>query len=447
MIALVDGEHYPPTTRWGLATAASLGYRVVACLFLGGTEKVQPGEAVDLGPVPVEVAGDDPGRSLAEAIARHRPDAVLDLSDEPVVGYRERMRLVARALAAGVEYVGADFSFRPPIADAPLPVPTLGVIGTGKRTGKTAIAGDAARVAAEAGMRPVIVAMGRGGPPGPRVVEAGSLGLPELLDMAASGEHAASDFLEDAVTTGLTTIGARRCGGGLAGAPFVSNVTEAARVAAAREPGLVVLEGSGAAMPPVPWDAGILVAPATVPEEYLAGYLGPYRVLLSDLLVLTMGSGPDVGPDVLATLTSHVKRLRADVRVVLTEFQPVPLSDVGGKQVYFATTAPERAGPSLVSHLERRFGCSVSGITHHLSDREALRRDLEAAGRFDVLLTEIKAAGIDVAARWAVDRGAEVAFVDNRAETIAGDGELADLLRDTAGAAIERGAARADGAT
>ena len=40
-------------------------------------------------------------------------------------------------------------------------------------------------------------------------------------------------------------------------------------------PGLVILEGSGSAIPPVPWDAGILVVPATAPPEYLARLPGP----------------------------------------------------------------------------------------------------------------------------------------------------------------------------
>ena len=47
----------------------------------------------------------------------------------------------------------------------------------------------------------------------------------------------------------------------------MSNVREAAELAAALGPGLVILEGSGAAIPPVPWDAGILVVPATRPPS------------------------------------------------------------------------------------------------------------------------------------------------------------------------------------
>ncbi|HZA27254.1 MAG TPA: cyclic 2,3-diphosphoglycerate synthetase [Actinomycetota bacterium] len=437
-LALVDGEHYPPTTRWGLDVAADRGYEVVAALFIGGSEKLAAGGRVDLGNVPVDTVKGDVGAALAEAIARHQPVAIVDLSDEPILGYRERMLVAARALVAGVRYVGADFVLEPPIEGPPLSLPTLSVIGTGKRTGKTAIAGEAARVASVAGLRPVVVAMGRGGPPEPQMAKAGTVGLDHLVDLVRRGEHAASDYLEDAVTTGVTTIGARRCGGGLAGRPFVSNVRQAAEMAVGTGAGLVLLEGSGASIPPIPWDAGVLVCSAATPEEYLAGYLGPYRLLLSDLVVLTMGGGPDVGPEDLTRLTSHVHRLKPDARIVVTDFRPVPLGDVRGRKVYFATTAPQAVGSALASHLEDVFGCAVVGRTHRLADRAALAEDLEGAPPFEVLVTELKAAAVDVAADRAVARGAEVVFADNRAVTLEGDGELSDLLLETARLAVER---------
>lgn len=410
----------------------------MAALFLGGTEKVAAGGRVDLGDVPVDRVKGHLGEALAEALARHRPEAVLDLSDEPILGYRERMLLAAVALVAGVPYVGADFILEPPIEGPPIPLPTLSVIGTGKRTGKTAIAGEAARVAASAGLRPVVVAMGRGGPPEPQVAEAGSVDLDRLLELVRRGEHAASDYLEDAVTSGVTTIGARRCGGGLAGRPFVSNVREAAKIAVGAGAGLLLLEGSGASVPPIPWDAGVLVCAASTPEEYLAGYLGPYRLLLSDLVVLTMGGGPDVGPEDLAALTSHVHRLKPDARIVVTDFRPEPIGDVRGRKVYFATTAPPGVGPALASHLEEAFGCVVVGLTHRLADRTGLAEDLDEAPPFEVLVTELKAAAVDVAADRATARGAEVVFADNRAITLEGDGELPDLLLESARLAVDR---------
>jgi cyclic 2,3-diphosphoglycerate synthetase len=441
-LALVDGEHYPPTTRWALQTARAEGFEVAACLLVGGVEKLQADGKLDLGDVPVEYAGPDLALSITKALSRHQPEVVLDLSDEPVLGYRERMIVAAVVLAAGLRYQGPDFALEPPIDGPPLRPPTLAVIGTGKRTGKTAIAGEAARVAARAGLDPWVVAMGRGGPPGPEVVEVGSIDLDRLRALVADGEHAASDYLEDAVTAGVPTVGARRAGGGLAGRPYASNVREAARLAEEGGAGLVILEGSGAAIPPVPWDAGVLVAPAALPVEFLRGYLGPFRVLLSELVVFTMSGGPDVGPQDLSGLISHVRRLRPGARTVVTDFIPVPLGEVRGKQVYFATTAPPSAAPRLVRFLEEAHGATVVGSTHRLGDRAGLAADLEAAPPFEVLVTELKAAAIDVAAEAARARGAEVVFADNRAVTIEGDGELPDLLLETARLAIERAGER-----
>src|SRR3990172_11981999 len=134
---------------------------------------------------------------------------ILDLSDEPVLGYRERMELAAVTLVRRLPYLGSDFRLDPPIEGPALPIPTLAVIGTGKRTGKTAISGALARVAAARGYNPTVVAMGRGGPAEPQVAEAGSVTVEHLLRLVREGRHAASDYLEDALTAGVTTIGAR----------------------------------------------------------------------------------------------------------------------------------------------------------------------------------------------------------------------------------------------
>ena len=438
VLVLVDGEHYPPVTRWGIEAVRAMGHEPVAALFVGGTEKIAASGPPDLGlPATVPVDGHAPFEALRDAIDRVRPEAVIDLSDEPVLGYRERMELASVALDRGVPYLGSDFRLDPPVWAAPLPVPTVAVIGTGKRTGKTAIAGETARVAAEHGLRPIIVAMGRGGPPEPQVAEAGSLTVESLLERVRHGEHAASDYLEDALFTGVTTVGARRVGGGLAGMPFATNVREAGMKAVELGAGLVILEGSGSSIPPMPWDAGILVAPEGVPNEYLTGYLGPYRILRSDLIVITMSDGSHE-PKHLLPFRSHVRRLRADARYVVTDFQAAPLGEVRDKGVYLTTTAPPEAASKQINHLEELHGGRVVGFSTRLADRRGLIEDLEAAGEFDILVTELKAAAVDVACGRAVARGAGVVFLDNRPVTTGGDGELADLLRETCLLAVER---------
>ena len=438
-LALVDGEHYPPVTRAALEVARERGHEIVAALLVGGTEKLASGDdPPDLG-VPVVVVADEPRHALLAAITDLSPEVVLDLSDEPVLGYRERMEMIAVALAAGVPYVGPDFRLDPPDHGPPLTVPTLAVIGTGKRTGKTAIAGAAARLAARRGLEPVIVAMGRGGPPEPTLALAGSVDLDHLVRVATEGSHAASDYLEDAITTGVTTIGARRAGGGLAGAPYTSNVREAAELAASLGPGLAILEGSGAAIPPIPWDVGILVVPATVPPEYLGGYLGPYRLLRSDLVVVTMAGDPS-GSENLSALRSPVRRYLDDAAFIVTDFVPVPLEDIRGKEAFYTTTAPPAVVERLIRRLEADHGCRVVGWSARLADRAGLVEDLDAVQGYDVLLTELKAAAVDTAVARALDRGAEVVFVDNRAEAVEGSADLDTAL----GGAIDIALGRAE---
>ena len=437
VIVLVDGEHYPPVTRWGIEVARERGHDVVGALFVGGTEKIDPTVVPDLG-VPTHVAGDDRMAALAEAIDVFGPDAVLDLSDEPVLGYRERMELVAVVLARGLPYLGADFRLDPPITGPPLELPTIAVIGTGKRTGKTAIAGELARTAARRGFIPVLVAMGRGGPAEPQVAPAGSVDLADLLERARKGEHAASDYLEDALTTGVTTVGARRVGGGLAGAPYATNVREAADVAVAQGADLLILEGSGSSVPPIPWDAGVLVVPANAPPEYLGGYLGPFRLLLSDLVVVTMATSPVTGHENLSALRSHVRRFLDDPRQILTDFIPAPLADVKGERVFLTTTAPADAAARQAEHLEAVHGCVVVGWSTRLADRVGLAEDIEGAEAFDVLLTELKAGAIDVACERALARGAEIVFVDNRAIVVEGEMDLDTALGGVIDQAVER---------
>jgi cyclic 2,3-diphosphoglycerate synthetase len=263
-----------------------------------------------------------------------------------------------------------------------------------------------------------------------------------LIRLVREGRHAASDYLEDALTAGVTTIGARRAGGGLAGAPFVSNVRAAAELAVQRDAGIVILEGSGASIPPIPWDAGVLVVPVSIPPEYLGGYLGPFRLLLSDLVVFTMAGSSSDGLSRLPALKAHVKRIRGDARFLVTDFQPVPLGEVRGRRAFFTTTAPGDAAARQVAHLESSYGCLVVGSSARLADRAGLAEDMDDSQDFEVLLTELKAAAVDVACERAIARGAEVVFVDNRPVVTEGDDDLDRAFEQTIEVAVRRARAR-----
>ncbi len=440
-LVLVDGEHYPPVVRAALANLHHLvpGAEVVGAALLGGGEKLDG--QLDIGAPVVEAA--TPLEAISTALERFRPvEIVVDLSDEPVVDARSRLRLAAHVLLAGITYLGADFRLDPPPRPRVATKPTVAVIGTGKRTGKTAVSAHLARALAADGRAPVIVAMGRGGPPQPELIDPATFDLSPaaLVALAASGRHAASDHLEDALMARVATVGTRRCGGGLAGAPVDSTFAAGVELANARPEELLVLEGSGAAIPPVHADATVCVVPATADPELVTGYLGAYRLLLSDLIVVTMAESALTGrdPGTGSALLDGIRELGPVVGIVQTVLRPTPLVPVAGRRVYYVTTAPPAAGSVLAAHLEEAHGATVAGISHHLARRRELAADLDAIGDVDVVLVELKAAGVDVAARVALARGLDVVFCDNRVVTVGGDVPFEEMVRRTATLAEER---------
>jgi len=384
-VALIDGEHYAPVVR---AALADLPYDVVAAHLLGGTEKLR--------------GDDDYGVPLADtlelALDDHRPELVVDLSDEPVLGPRERFAVASRVLARGLPYVGADFRFDPPLFE-PFELPSIGIVGTGKRVGKTAITAHAAQLLSR-DRKLVVVAMGRGGPPEPEVVNVAPT-VEALLELADSGRHAASDHLETAALAGVTTVGCRRCGGGLAGAVFSSNVHDGARRAVELEPELVLFDGSGAALPPVETRRRILVVNAQQDPAVATGYLNGYRHLISDLVVLTMAEEGS-GWEELAERASELAP-----RVVATTLRPRPAEPVAGRRVAFFSTAPEGAHDRFRRHLADEHGAEVVHVSGNLSNRSKLREELAAVDA-EVFLVELKAAAIDVVATAGRERGVDV---------------------------------------
>jgi cyclic 2,3-diphosphoglycerate synthetase len=361
-VALIDGEHYPDVVREALA---ELPYEWEGAILVGGGEKLR--------------GGDDYGVPLLDDFGD--AEIVVDLSDEPVLGPEERFSWASSALAAGLPYIGADFRFDPPVY-AEFELPSIAVIGAGKRVGKTALSAHLASLLAR-DRDVVVVAMGRGGPAEPEVVERRPT-VDDLVELSRSGRHAASDYLEIAAICGVPTIGCRRAGGGLAGKVFLSNVVAGARLAAEREPDVVVFDSSGASIPPVAVDRRVLL----VGERHdVDAHFNRYRRLVSDLVVAV---NCRVEGAISVTL-----RLR-------------PLAPVEGRVAVFT------AGAADVSHLE----AEVVHVSPRLSDRVALRAELATLDA-DTYLVEVKAAAIDVVAEDALARGRRVVLAAN---DVVGDG-------------------------
>ena len=428
VLFLIDGEHYPPVVLDAMQSVqASLGAEGVAAAFLGGTEKIKAD--ADYG-VPL-VTGTDPVSAVERALSGYEVDAVVDLSDEPVIGYRERMRIASVALYAGARYLGSDFELRPPDLRAVSTKPSLAVIGTGKRVGKTAVSGYLARLLSDEGFDPGVVSMGRGGPPHPEVIEGHKLevGSEYLLEALARGAHAASDYYETAALSRVTTVGCRRCGGGLAGEPFVSNVVEGAGIANGLDTRVTVFDGSGAAMPPVRVQKRVLVAGAHQDQEYIVGFLGTYRLLLSDLVLLTMSEEPMAGPVKVDGLVRAIGEVRPDLPVIPTVFRPRPVGRIEGLRIGYVSTAPPAVLDKLSRHLEDHHGCEVVAASGNLSDRTRLAEDLDAMSGVEAYLTEIKAAAVDVVTRRGAEEGKPVLYCDNDPVGEGLDARLLELAR------------------
>jgi len=346
-VAVVDGEHYPDVVR---AALRELPYEFTCALLVGATDKLRD-------------ASPDYGVPLVDGVP-YDVDVAVDLTDE------RRPELVAAFLAAGIPYVGSDFRFDPPPLH-PFDLPSISVIGTGKRVGKTAVTTHLARLLAR-DRKVVCVAMGRGGPPEPELVEAPPT-IEELVARSRAGQHAASDYLELAALAGVPTIGCRRAGGGMYGAPFVSNVLEGAQLAASRQPDIVLFDGSGSAIPPIATTARILVG-----RE-------PYRALVSDLVLEEL-----------------------DVR--LTSMEPLE-----GNVAVFT------AAPARTEHLQPVF------VSHDLARRDVLREQLATLDA-DTYLIELKAAAIDVVAEHALAHGKRVVLARNEVIAPALDEQVMTLV-------------------
>ena len=227
----------------------------------------------------------------------------------------------------------------------------------------------------------------------------------------------------------MATVGCRRCGGGLAGAVSTSNVAEGARVAADLDPDLVVFDGSGAALPPIAADRTVVVVGGHQDPAVAAGYLNTYRLLLADLVVVTMaesGSAWELVRERVAAVA------RPGVPVVATTLRPRPLVDrarPNRRVLLRCASGCARTPPTSIS---RTFTAHASSTSPAISRTERRSTTSCQAISADVYLVELKAAAIDVVAEAALAKGADVVLAANDVVSIAGEPDLDELLLDMA---------------
>ncbi|KZX17551.1 2,3-diphosphoglycerate synthetase [Methanobrevibacter filiformis] len=423
MVCLVDGEHYLPVTKAAIDTLNSLEHiDIVAIVFIGGTEKLRtddPDSYSKMMGLPVHFGKDEneiPYSLIEEMIKQYDADIVMDLSDEPVLDYTKRFKIASKVLSLGIPYKGPDFQFDPLTLYEVVRKPSLKILGTGKRIGKTAVSSFASRIIDKNGYEPCVVAMGRGGPAEPEIVHGNQIEItPEfLMEQSDKGVHAASDHWEDALMSRVLTIGCRRCGGGMGGDVFMTNMKKGAELANENDCKFVIFEGSGAAIPPIKTNKHIVLIGANQPLINIENFFGPFRIQLGDLVIITMCEEPMASPEKVKEIEKIIAKVNSTASIISTIFRPKPLGDISGKNVLFATTAPDGIKEVLVNHLQDNYNCNVVGITSHLSNRPLLQEDINKyIDKADVMLTELKAAAVDVATKDSLDAGLEVVYCDN----------------------------------
>jgi cyclic 2,3-diphosphoglycerate synthetase len=390
--------------------AAAREHEIVAVVFCGGSEKVGS-QALTQGreTYGYELTfGATPVAALRAALERHEADLLIDLGDEPRVDTRAKLTLAALAGARGLDYQTPGLRIdAPELPDLELALPSISVIGTGKRTGKTAVCGHLARLLDDRGDSPVIVSMGRGGPADP-VVARPDTGLDQLMELAATGAHAASDYLEDAAIANVPAVGCRRVAGGPGGRTWHTNFARGVAVAAALPgAGCLLFEGSGATIPPARADATICIVGS--PRQALE-LDGPLRLALADLVMLPQHS---------AQIAGRIKDF-SDARVAVFDLRPTLCKPVptDASVAFFTTGLGDLHDPQPAL------------VSRHLANREALEQDLADAAAIGCThyATEIKAAAIDMVAAAAARDGAEVVFVRN--EPVSQRDDLDETLVD-----------------
>jgi cyclic 2,3-diphosphoglycerate synthetase len=423
LIVLIDGEHYPRVNYDAIAMLKKIyPGKFRGIVFLGGTEKlVEDDLGGFFGDKIYKIKNID--LDFIRALDYFKPDIVYDLSDEPVVNYTIRMKIASFCLYCKCSYMGPDFLFSYEGKGIYCKRPSLSIIGTGKRIGKTAVSSYISKIYSGNNIDVCIIAMGRGGPETPQVIRGDEIKItPEyLLEISGRGMHASSDYIEDALTAGVTTIGCRRCGGGFGGKIFMSNVEAGVNIAESLDPDLILVEGSGASIPDIETDKNICIIGAGQSWESIVGYLGIYRILRADLIVVTMCEKPTADSEKISFLENEIKKIKPGIKIIKTIFRPGPLSDISGKKIFMAMTANRIIESGIKDYMERNYKCKVRKVSFNLSNRKQLKRDLQKCDDYNTILTELKASSVDLLTDYALQHKKEIAYMNNILVVLGGE--------------------------
>ena len=396
------------------STGCAAEHEIAAVLFVGRRGEGARAAVLDDPRAHYGRDGDDrrpasPRAALRELAAARPAEAVVDLSGEPVLDARTRACGWRRSRSTS-----GSSTARRAAADAAAAASDLDARGAGRGRDRDrqadrqdgASAAISRRCCADAGSEPVSSRWGGAARPQPQLVRRGR-GCPASRSCSRSparGGHAASDYLEDAVLAGVTTrrLPALRRGPGGRDVRLERR-SRACGSRCALEPGVVVLEGSGAALPPVAAHRTVCVderrararAGAVAPGPAAAAALGPASCCSA------RRSSPTAG----ARGAGGRSRRRGCPRERIVALRPAspsrPSRCPPARAWRVFTTARPEARAAAARAARSGTGSSVRAVSSNLARRDGARARPRAGGcasGCDVFLTELKAAAIDIVA-------------------------------------------------
>ena len=253
----------------------------------------------------------------------------------------------------------------------------------------------------------VVVAMGRGGPPEPEVAR------------CAPTSTSCSSSRAPAATPRPTTSRPRRspasrrsaAAAAAAGSPGAVSSLERPRGSPARgrssDPDLVIFDGSGAALPPVETSRRSSSSDAHQDPDVVTGYLNAYRLLVSDLVVLTMAEEGSRHGEL-----RRAGALDAGAEVVATTLRPAAGRADRRPAGRVLLHGAEPAHDGFARAPREEHGADVVHVSGSLADRAAAR-GARAASRPTSSSSRSRPRRSTSSPRRPRERGVEVVFADN----------------------------------
>jgi len=139
---------------------------------------------------------------------------------------------------------------------------------------------------------------------------------------------------------------------------------------------------------------------------------------------------PIADKDKINFLEEEVRKINPEAPIIKTVFRPEPLSDISGKKIFLAMTSNEIIATSIKRYLEDNFKCRVVKISFNLGDRKKLNEDIEInKNYYDTILTELKAASVDVLTDYAYKNNKGIIYMNNLLVVLNGENILKDKLK------------------